>query len=438
MANSDSQHAIAIKRGGGLRNKLMIAVLVLVCAGGLLFFWWSGTLDTAAREMLAAARQEASELQAQRPSVKPENNAAGPFQGACSRYAKPADESLELSEKDAPRDFKSTAVKTYLKENAACLAELEKALALPACDWGSDYNAGLEGQKLPSVVENRSAGRLLLVAARNDAAEGRTGPALRKLALVLRVADPVSAEPQLISRMVRCVAETKFSEGLTGLLNDSEPAKADLEKLLTVLSKHADSRGDMSGCFKAEKVLLAVSVARAVSGETSAYQSPALIDDMALRSWWWRYSGNFVKDMELMNSVQDTIIKALSEPYPQALDAVEKQVTNPATLPGWALICRVAIANPANAAKTDCEALARLRMAQVLIGLRLHRLAKLAYPVKLDEVGATIGSVPVDPFTGKDFGYSKTEEGCKLWSAGRNRKDDDGDTKKDVVLELKQ
>lgn len=42
----------------------------------------------------------------------------------------------------------------------------------------------------------------------------------------------------------------------------------------------------------------------------------------------------------------------------------------------------------------------------------------------------------LDPFTGNPLVYAKTDKGFKLYSLGENGKDDQGDTKKDVVLEV--
>jgi hypothetical protein len=438
MANNDQEHAIAIKQGGGLRNKVMLAILVLISAGGVLFFWWGGKLDTSAREILASARQEATALQSQRPVIKPADNAAGPFTAACKKYVEPADETLDESSKDAGRDFTSAAVKKFLASNAGCLADLEQALQLPACDYGGDYSKGLVGQELPPMIEIRKAKRLLVIAARHDAVEGKTGPALKKLALLLRVADPVSCQPALIPRMMRCATEISFAEGLAGLLGDSEPTMAELAGLLRALSKHTDARDDMSAAYRLEKALLGVSIGRALTGETPLRNVFSTADGMALRTWWWRHRGNFIKDLEMMNTAQEQVIQAASQPYPQALDAIRKQAAEFGTPPDWALMCRVALANSQNSSESDCESLAQLRLARLLVGLRLHRMAQGAYPTGLDKIESTIGSVPFDPFTGDPFGYKKTPKGCKVWSIGRNRKDDAGDPKKDLVFELKQ
>jgi len=444
MAKDNEEQVIGIKKGRGCLTKGMVVALLLVCSAGVFCLWWSGSINHRAKDLLAAARTEAAALQADLPEVKPEDNALLPFKTAFGKYSKPADSSLECESKDAGRDFSSEAVKKFLKSNSECLADLEKALLLPSCDYGDDYSLGLQGQKLPSLSENRKTARLLVIAARHEALEARTATALEKLALVLRVADPISAQPGLIPRMIRCAIETKFADGAAGVLNTSEPSADSLEKLLKKLSDHAGARGDMSESFRVEKALLSVTVARALAGETVLYDSFSMRDGMTWKVWWWRNSGNFVADMDMMRDSQAKAVKAVSQPYPQALTAIRAHVKATGKAPDWALMSGMAMAKPDRSTETDCEALARLELARVLIGLRLHRLARGAYPDGLDEVKGIPKPAPCDPFTGKPFGYLKTAGGCRLWSAGRNCRDDGGkhapdpkyDGKLDLVVEL--
>lgn len=61
------------------------------------------------------------------------------------------------------------------------------------------------------------------------------------------------------------------------------------------------------------------------------------------------------------------------------------------------------------------------------IGLERHRLANKGYPKTLHElVPAYLEKVPVDPFSGKPYRYTRTDGGFRLWSFGKDRKDDGG------------
>ncbi len=446
MASNNEEQIIGIKRGRGCLSKGLVMALLLVCAAGVLSLWWSGNLKNRAKELLVDARAEAARLQAEIPEVKPEEDALVPFKAAFAKYAAPTDAALSWNDKDAGRDFKSDAVRKFLESNAECLAAVAKALELPACDYGDDYSKGIQGVKLPSRNENRTLARLLIVSARHNAAEGRAAAALRKLGLALRVADPISTQPALVPRMARCAIETQFAEGLAGVLNDSKPDKGDLAALRKLTSNHAGARGDLAQTFRVEKALMAVTIARAVAGETVLYESSSARDGIDWRVWWWHNSGNFIADMSLMSENQEKAVTAVAQPYPQALLAIRKHVEDIGEAPDWALMSGMALVNPDRSVETDCEAAARLNLAQVLIGLRLHKIANGTYPDKIGVLDKLMGTVPPDPFTGEHFGYHRTAKGCRLWSFGRNCKDDGGkdsddpkhNGKLDVVMELRQ
>jgi hypothetical protein len=72
-------------------------------------------------------------------------------------------------------------------------------------------------------------------------------------------------------------------------------------------------------------------------------------------------------------------------------------------------------------------ALARLRLAQVALGLEAFRAANQKYPEALTELAPKfIPAVPADPFDGMPLRYRKTPTGYTLHSIGPNAKDDAG------------
>jgi hypothetical protein len=438
MAKSENQ-VISVKSGGGKLRKVLVVLLVLVLALAGLWMWRNHQIDERGKAYLEEALKRARELRRARPAPKPDDNAAAPFLAACKLHVKPSDPAVTKTRGDAARDYRSPAVAKYVADNAKCLAGLEAALKLPGCDYGDTYTGGLVGQNLPSTLEIRKAVRLLAVSARHAAATGKTGIALARLEQLLRTADPVCDQPALLTRMLRCSTEEAFARALAGVLSDSRPAEAELKVLRKKLVDHLSRRGDLTECMETDHVLLSVTVGQAICQEIPLQG----VLTGGCQTWWWRFSGNCFKDMEMVDAAQRGIIKDLSQPYPQALDAIGKKASGPfEPPPKWAIVCNMAMPSIERTAEGDCEALAGLRMAQVLVDLRLHRLVKGGYPAKLAEVEGA----PLDPFTGKALGYKRTEKGCLVWSAGKNRKDDGGTTAKnrhgdgplDVVLELEE
>jgi len=74
---------------------------------------------------------------------------------------------------------------------------------------------------------------------------------------------------------------------------------------------------------------------------------------------------------------------------------------------------------------TDAHALQRVT--EVALALRLYRKEHGRYPEDLRAlVPKFLPSVPSDPYDGKPLRYRKLAKGFKVWSVGRNRKDDGG------------
>lgn len=70
---------------------------------------------------------------------------------------------------------------------------------------------------------------------------------------------------------------------------------------------------------------------------------------------------------------------------------------------------------------------ARLAVARVALALRVHRIRKGAYPDSLyDLVPGTVRDLPRDPFGGRGLRYYPVSKGFRLWSVGRNGRDDGG------------
>jgi hypothetical protein len=136
------------------------------------------------------------------------------------------------------------------------------------------------------------------------------------------------------------------------------------------------------------------------------------------------------------------------------LDEAEALAKGFSEKPGWwALISEPSLAAMGRIVVNDARAEAKLRVARLGLGCRLYKLKFGAYPEKLSNLSAKLPehfkTLPADPFTGKDMIYKRTDQGCKVYSVGDNRKDDGGtpfydqvkkkfNTDYDWVFELKR
>jgi hypothetical protein len=68
-----------------------------------------------------------------------------------------------------------------------------------------------------------------------------------------------------------------------------------------------------------------------------------------------------------------------------------------------------------------CQALRAI--ASAALQVELHRLRHGRWPDRLDDLDP---KPPRDPFDGQSLRYRRTETGCRIYSVGRNRRDDGG------------
>ena len=82
------------------------------------------------------------------------------------------------------------------------------------------------------------------------------------------------------------------------------------------------------------------------------------------------------------------------------------------------------------AAKTE----AGCCLARTAIDLARHKAATGRYPVALADL-PNAEQLPLDPFSGKPFGYRRTADGFLLWSVGQDLTDNSGKTPEDLGFE---
>jgi hypothetical protein len=67
------------------------------------------------------------------------------------------------------------------------------------------------------------------------------------------------------------------------------------------------------------------------------------------------------------------------------------------------------------------------RALSVVLAAHEYHIKTQRWPASLDELGQALNlSLPLDPFSGRTFGYRRTEEGFVLYSAAVDRDDDGG------------
>ena len=82
---------------------------------------------------------------------------------------------------------------------------------------------------------------------------------------------------------------------------------------------------------------------------------------------------------------------------------------------------------------------AKVQGTLLVAALELHHARKGAYPDTLDALVPTeLAELPVDPWTGKPFCYTRDGAAYRLYSVGQDRQDDGGDPEKDRTFHFAQ
>ena len=125
-------------------------------------------------------------------------------------------------------------------------------------------------------------------------------------------------------------------------------------------------------------------------------------------------------------------------PYPEALDAteIEDAVIG---LPGYYLFTKKATADGTLVVRMLSKAARDQALADLFrlaVAIKQFKAASGSYATRLDElVPDHLPQLPMDPFMGKGYHYSKTGDGFQAYSSGANREDDGGHRRLDIVWE---
>ncbi len=319
-----------------------------------------------------------------------------------------------------------TALKPFLDRNEAALALFERGAQCSGSRYPVDLSQGT-GALLPHLAKLKHAAQLgqLYAMAQADLKDG--AKATRGVSMALGSARTLESEPVLISQLARA--------GNEGLAVDA------LEQTLTRVGLSADSLTSLRTAFdRAEQnEASGASFNRAFFGERVLYgdllgstpdKIKALIAQAGSNSGNIPESSfsNLKEQQQFYVESIDQALTARNEAWPgrlkadesvtmRANDARNRQFTVAATF----------LAPITKATSREGSALARLRLAQVALGLEAFRAANQKYPEALTELAPKfIPAIPADPFDGMPLRYRKTPTGYLLHSIGPNAKDDAG------------
>jgi len=186
------------------------------------------SLDAAAASRAGLLKIEAADLmQTNLPPAVPDTvNAAGLYRAAFAvlQDAAAADQSAEALATAGTIDPTSPAVISLLDRHRPTLQLLRAAASRDVCRFSRDWTRPSVDMLIPEIGHFRQSARLLRLAARRAAAEGRAAASLRDTALLSRLGRHAAAEPLLISGLVEIAIDSTAVATLGEILPTLTPA----------------------------------------------------------------------------------------------------------------------------------------------------------------------------------------------------------------------
>ena len=277
--------------------------------------------------------------------------------------------------------------------------------------------------KLQDTVDTRHAADLLRWDAVIAAEDGDLPRAADDLLALLNASRSIGDEPFLISQLVRMAVRsiaTRTAERV--LAQTTEPL--DLTSFQTALAADAD-----------ESLLL-----YGVRGERAAYSR--LIEDLANgtlppdpaahknadtlwgKAAWWHYRVRLLKDQAFYLSWMTAAARAARLPLQEQPAAV-------ALLPGppedeTLVMARLLLPAVDKVADAQFRSTAEARCAAAGIACERFRQKHNRWPNDLAELAPTyLSAVPLDPYSGEPLRYAKSDDGCVVYSVGKDRRGED-------------
>lgn len=342
-------------------------------------------------------------------------------------------QSLRLGDLALTKDWRQTDWKLppttsdlcLLQEQDGTLALTLEASQRPRCFYPVEPRSAPAPQPLSHMKTVRKASRLLILRARQQAAEGRTEDAARALLAVSRIGFQ-HIRGFLMTQLVGVGIRGMAWQGIERLAMDTPPDPERLDEMATEIQRLSAGRPDGAETWESERLLQ--------RGSIEYYYRPGgfaewcMVTDPSRASstpgdsmWVWLWMALAQPVDRRRREVEERFdLLALEHPDP-AQAARIRQINNRLDI----LTTFFAPDKTQEVLKRD---LAMERGTSILLLLRADRLRQDGYPESLETLKATTSlEIPQDPYTGKPFIYKKLEgDAFLLYSVGPNGMDDGG------------
>jgi hypothetical protein len=269
---------------------------------------------------------------------------------------------------------------------------------------------------LPHTQNLRNGARVLVLEIHARAHAGDAQGAAKSIRACFRMSRAIEREPFLVSQLVRIACGKMALQAISDLLPHNDFSDDDLA-LLQETIRESDYRNGIRRALVGERAMGIVAFRNAPS-------LPVNNEDLA------RY-------LEIVTKLADALNTSWTEGLETAAQIrADVQIASPLDQIRFP---RSALLLPSVDASFEAGARAEaLRdTVDVAIAAERYRLAHGKSPESIPElVPRYLASAPIDPFDGQPIRYSLTEDGIRIWSVGRDRKDDRGQIGEDMDADV--
>jgi hypothetical protein len=315
---------------------------------------------------------------------------------------------------------------------------IHKALAMPECEWESDWNLG-NNLEYHHYAFLRSYARLLSSERAYLIHQGKLDDALFSTSDGFRLAQAAN-EPTIISCLVRGAVTSIAFNSLSQALNNNQPspelARAFAEELYQEETKVIPV---YVAAMKGERVLEIATAEEAYWPERNPAKYKNILNSRSnqiieatggrrLMKW---YSAS--DELAFLSFMKEEI-RLVALPYQTVINDPFAKSDPFKTLPWYpprsAMFLTMILSPEIRAVVTTRDLdVAHLRIARTALLLKAYRSEHGEYPQHLSELGVP---VPNDPYLEKPLTYRREGKGFVLYSWGPNLKDDGGHKPKDI------
>ena len=397
-------------------------------------------IDNAVAAQAPYLRLEAAQLMQTNlpPAVSDQQNAAAIYKQAFASL----DADTGITPQDSPltaattSDVSSPAVGELLARHAATLDLIRRAADRDTCRFQRDWTRPSFDLLLPEMNSLRTAARLLVLAARREAADGDATDALRDVARIHRIGRHAASEPMLISNLVGIAIDTMALETLARVLptlRKSDLAAFDAPGIRDLVTTTPAFTGHLYG----EEALGLATFADLSDGNTDLPSLTTIVGNAEPRPSLSRFlpvsvlynvfflPADLAGYRSIMRKYQTAAVR--TEPYPELkkhLGSIETEIRERS--PG--MLTSMVVPAIGAVVRKQTQSTAQHRAAAALVAATKQRLETGKSPETFADVTATL--VPPasgDPFTAdQPLLMKRTDDAIVVYSIGPDGEDDGG------------